>query len=563
MTDATRPEPDPVPGARQVVVGAGRVGRALAGVMAATAPVALLRRGDDAATAVRAARTVLLAVGDDELAPLVADLAAAGAFRTGQLVLHPAGAHGRQVLAAAEAAGALTAAAHPVLPFTGDPGVDARRLADAAVGLTADPAADGPAAGLVRSWGVAPERVIRVAESDRPAWHAAICVAANHGFAAVVDGSQRLTRLGVPDPGAVLTPVVRAAVELALQVGPGAATGPVARGDAGTVAAHLAVPAPRDSVASYRASAQLLAGQVARAAAQSGARRLRIARTRAELTATLSVTPRPRALVMTLGALHAGHLAHLTRARELVGPAGTVVLSIFVNPLQFGPGEDLTTYPRTLDADLAAAATAGVDVAFVPDVATVYPNGAPVVRIDPGPLGSQLEGAARPGHFAGVLTVVSRVLRLVAPDVATFGEKDYQQLSLVRAMVADLGPDVAIAAIPIVREPDGLAMSSRNLRLSAAQRAQAAAIPAALGAGIAAGRHGPDAVVDATRAVLAEAGIEPDSLDLRSPDLGPVPQRGPARLLLAAILGGVRLLDNVAVTVDPAPRPTAASELTS
>ena len=348
----------------------------------------------------------------------------------------------------------------------------------------------------------------------------------------------------------MLAPVTRAAVELALARGPAGHTGPVARGDAGTVAAHLAVPAPRDSLDAYRAAATLLAGQVAGAGGADG-RPMRVVRTRGELAAALAVTARPRGLVMTLGALHEGHLRHVARAREAVGPAGTVVLSVFVNPLQFGPGEDLDAYPRTLEADLAAARAAGVDVVFAPTVDAVYPDGDPELRPDPGPLGDQLEGAARPGHFAGVLTVVSRVMRLVSPDVATFGEKDYQQLALVRRMVRDLGPDVEIVPVPTVREADGLAMSSRNTRLSAADRARAAAVPAALRAGTVAAADGADAALGAVRAVLADAGLEPASSELRAPDLGPAPATGPARLLLAVRVGDVRLLDNAAVRLGP------------
>jgi len=545
-------DPSAVSGpASVVVIGPGRAGRTLAALLGRDGRrVGLLGRGEDLAAGVVAARTVVLAVGDDALPVVVAELDRAGAFRPGQLVVHLSGALGTGVLAAAARAGARTAALHPVVPFTGDPASDGPGLARAAVGLTADPAARPAARDLVAAWGGDARLVVEVAEVDRSAWHAAICTAANHAFAVVTDGAQRLARLGVRDPRAVLTPVVEAAVGLALTVGPSAHTGPVARGDTGTVAGHLAVPAPRDSTEAYRAGASLLAGQVARSSL-ARVRPLRVAVTAAELDASLAVTPRPRALVMTLGALHAGHLAHLALARELVGPAGTVVLSVFVNPLQFGPGEDLDTYPRTLDADLAAAGAAGVDVAFTPTVAAVYPHGAPVVRIDPGPLGAQLEGAARPGHFAGVLTVVSRILRLVEPDLATFGEKDYQQLALVRRMVTDLGPAVAVEPVPIVREPDGLAMSSRNTRLSAADRERAAAVPASLRAGIAAGPRGGAAVLTDARAVLTDAGIPTEELVLRDPELGPAPSAGPARLLLAAPVGGVRLLDNVAVHLGP------------
>ncbi|EUA23446.1 pantoate--beta-alanine ligase [Mycobacterium xenopi 4042] len=164
-------------------------------------------------------------------------------------------------------------------------------------------------------------------------------------------------------------------------------------------------------------------------------------------------------LVPTMGALHDGHLA-LVRAAKRV-PGSVVVVSIFVNPLQFGVGEDLDSYPRTIDDDLALLRAEGVEVAFTPSIAAMYPDG-PRTAVHPGPLGAELEGAARPTHFAGVLTAVLKLLQIVQPDRVFFGEKDYQQLVLVRQMAADLHLDVQVVGVPIVREPDGLAMSSRN-----------------------------------------------------------------------------------------------------
>ncbi|MGG7614174.1 pantoate--beta-alanine ligase, partial [Streptomyces sp. ZG43] len=195
--------------------------------------------------------------------------------------------------------------------------------------------------------------------------------------------------------------------------------------------------------------------------------------------------PRPgrRAVVMTMGALHEGHAQLVRSARELAGDDGQVVVTVFVNPLQFGAGEDLDRYPRTLDADLATARAAGADLVFAPSVDEVYPGGEPQVRITAGPLGGLLEGATRPGHFDGMLTVVAKLLHLTRPDLALYGQKDAQQLALIRRMVQDLNFGVEIVAVPTVREDDGLARSSRNRFLSAAERRTALALSRALFAG--------------------------------------------------------------------------------
>ncbi|GAB3166856.1 pantoate--beta-alanine ligase [Streptomyces incanus] len=190
-----------------------------------------------------------------------------------------------------------------------------------------------------------------------------------------------------------------------------------------------------------------------------------------------------RAVVMTMGALHEGHAALIRVARELAGAEGEVVVTVFVNPLQFGEGEDLDRYPRTLDADLEVAGQAGADVVFAPSVDEVYPGGEPQVRISAGSMGERLEGAARPGHFDGMLTVVAKLLHLTRPDIALYGQKDAQQLALIRRMVRDLNFGVDIVGVPTVREPDGLALSSRNRYLSAAERRTALALSGALFAG--------------------------------------------------------------------------------
>jgi pantoate--beta-alanine ligase len=272
-----------------------------------------------------------------------------------------------------------------------------------------------------------------------------------------------------------------------------------------------------------------------------------VAETVADLRRLLADLPGPVALVPTMGALHEGHRTLVRAARER---AATVVVSVFVNPSQFGPGEDFDRYPRTWDADLAALADEGADVVFHPPVDEVYPPRQVGVTVDPGPLGSVLEGAVRPGHFAGVLTVVAKLFGLARPDLALFGEKDYQQLTLVRAMVRELALPVEVVGVPTVREDDGMALSSRNRYLAPEERARAATLNRALRAGGDAGPHGADAVLAAAREVLAGAPeLVPDYLELTDPDLGPAPAAGPARLLLAARAGSTRLLDNVPVTL--------------
>ncbi|MER6533504.1 pantoate--beta-alanine ligase [Streptomyces sp. 900105755] len=190
-----------------------------------------------------------------------------------------------------------------------------------------------------------------------------------------------------------------------------------------------------------------------------------------------------RAVVMTMGALHEGHATLIRAAREIAGPDGEVVVTVFVNPLQFGAGEDLDRYPRTLDADLKIAEQAGADVVFAPSADEVYPGGEPQVRVTAGPMGTVLEGASRPGHFDGVLTVVAKLLHLTRPDAALFGQKDAQQLAVIRRMVRDLNFGIEIIGVPTVRESDGLALSSRNRYLSVDDRRTALTLSRALFAG--------------------------------------------------------------------------------
>lgn len=286
-------------------------------------------------------------------------------------------------------------------------------------------------------------------------------------------------------------------------------------------------------------------------------RPLRLARTRHDLDLARCAPGGPdapggrpggTAVVMTMGALHDGHAALVRAARERIGD-GLVVVTVFVNPLQFGPSEDFDRYPRTLDADLEVAAGAGADVVFAPSAGEVYPGGAPRVRISAGPMGERYEGAVRPGHFDGVLTVVAKLLHLTRPDVAFFGQKDAQQLALIRRMAADLDFGVEISAVPTVREPDGLARSSRNRYLGADERRRAPALSRALFAGRDAAGGGPDAVRAAARAALDGApGLDVDYLALVDPrDFTEAPSghTGPAVLAVAARVGATRLIDNV------------------
>ncbi|MGB8181273.1 MAG: pantoate--beta-alanine ligase [Stellaceae bacterium] len=279
---------------------------------------------------------------------------------------------------------------------------------------------------------------------------------------------------------------------------------------------------------------------------ESGTGDLAVAPTVAELRRAVAAWRDTRAtvaLVPTMGALHAGHLALVSRAKTL---AQRVVASIFVNPTQFGPDEDLSRYPRDIDGDRRKLAAAGCDLAFVPTVAEMYPEGA-VARVDPGPLGIILEGAFRPGHFAGVATIVAKLLLQAAPDVAIFGEKDYQQLLVIRRVVRDLDIPVRIDGMPTVRESDGLALSSRNAYLSADERARAPLLHQTLGEVARAFATGDLAAPEHGIHSLLTAGFSKvDYLEVRDAATlePPLPSR-PARVLAAAWLGRTRLIDNI------------------
>ena len=278
-----------------------------------------------------------------------------------------------------------------------------------------------------------------------------------------------------------------------------------------------------------------------------------VAHTRTELKAAReALSSRDVAVVMTMGALHDGHAQLIRTARQR---HDHVVVTIFLNPLQFGPKEDLSRYPRTFDADLEICTTAGVDVIFAPTPDVVYPEGDPGVRVSAGPLGEVLEGASRPGHFDGVLTVVGKLLHLTAARSAYFGQKDAQQLLLIRRMVRDIDFPVDVVSVPTVREGDGLAMSSRNMYLAPSDRETALCLSRALRAGGDAAAFGPSAIRRAAREVLVEEPLAlVDYLVLVHPQtLADVPEwyRGEALLAVAARVGTTRLIDNTPLLVGP------------
>lgn len=277
----------------------------------------------------------------------------------------------------------------------------------------------------------------------------------------------------------------------------------------------------------------------------------RLVQTRAEFDAAAGPRGAGRevGVVMSLGALHDGHRALISAARKR---CDVVVVTVFLNPLQFAPTEDLSGYPKPLEADVALSAQEGVDLVFAPSVEEVYPNGSPSVRVAAGPLGDVLEGASRPGHFDGVLTVVAKLLHITAPDVTFFGQKDAQQVLLVRQMVIDLDFPCEVVTIPTVRDPNGLALSSRNTYLSQEDHDVALALSRSLREGTRAAPSGPAAVRRVARDVLEQQpqlGLDyallVDPVTLRD-----VPDHfvGDALLLVAARVGTTRLIDNAPVT---------------
>ncbi|EPD31621.1 pantoate--beta-alanine ligase [Gleimia europaea] len=275
-----------------------------------------------------------------------------------------------------------------------------------------------------------------------------------------------------------------------------------------------------------------------------------VVKTREELRAALAKLPGRLGLVMTMGALHDGHLSLIKEAKQ---HADHVLVTVFVNPTQFAPGEDFEKYPRDLDADLKAVATVGADLVFAPAASEMY-QGEAAVTINPGPTATVLEGKTRPTHFAGVLLVVHKMFNLTGADVAVFGQKDAQQLAIIRQMVRDLDMPIEIVGAPIVRGKDGLALSSRNAYLSAAQHQQALALSGALKAGRQASNSGASAsqIKKVARGVLENAGVKIDYVELVDPTTFAPVQAGEAVLALAAYVGNTRLIDNAILNIGEA-----------
>ena len=280
---------------------------------------------------------------------------------------------------------------------------------------------------------------------------------------------------------------------------------------------------------------------------------LKILKTVADVRSWHALSESPVAAVFTMGALHSGH-AHLIEYAKEHTPAGTrVIASIFVNPTQFENGTDLETYPRTLDEDLELLAKAGADAVFVPGIDVMYPAGLVVDKtIEPGFVGEILEGASRQGHFLGMLSVVHKLLSITAPSYTFFGEKDYQQLTLVKKMVHDLNLPIEVFGVPTVRDQDGLALSSRNRKLSQSARVLAKNIPVALQVvsdALLAGKSAAQAELAGRSFLSEQREISLDYLEVHAENLIDETRSGKLRILIAAIIDGVRIIDNVPVEI--------------
>ena len=531
------------------IVGAGRLGTALAAALSAAGHDVLgpLGRGANP----RDATAVLLCVPDGEIAGAAAEIT------PGPLVAHCSGATGLDALAPHEAF-----SLHPLMtvPAGADPAVFAG--AGCAIDGTT-PRALAAAEALATALRMRPTRV---ADEDRVAYHAAASIASN--FLVTIEGAaERLAATAGVDR-ALLAPLVRAAVEnWAARGAEQALTGPIARGDDETVARQRAAIAERtpDLVplfdALVAATRDLAAGTPrnlpAGAPARSrGGRAMKTLRTVAEMrdyVAQARAAGRSIALVPTMGAFHAGHHALMRAAREA---ADEVVVWLFVNPTQFNEQRDLAAYPRDESKDAAEAAALGVDVLFAPGVEEVYPPGfATTVHVEG--LSNVLEGAVRGvSHFTGVCTVVTKMLNMVTPDLAFFGQKDAQQVAVLRRMVADLDIPVQLVVIPTVREPDGLALSSRNVHLSPEDRRRALALSRALRAAetvVADGER--DAAAIAARARAAMDDVDAEYLALVDPDnFQPITNvNGRVLVAVAARVGDTRLIDNTIITTAATP----------
>ncbi|HUI02559.1 MAG TPA: pantoate--beta-alanine ligase [Acidimicrobiales bacterium] len=554
------------------LIGPGRAGRSLAAALvdAGCDVRGVLTRHDDPAGAAHGVDVLVIATPDGAIAETAARVEADPAT----VVVHLSGAQGLDVLGAHRRRASL----HPLVPLP-SPEVGRVRLRS---GITFAVAGDPMARALAELLG---GRAVVVDDGRRAAYHASACIAANH-LVGLMGQVERVAATAGLDLDAFLG-LARAALTDVAELGPARAlTGPAARGDEATLAQHrrvldrrelaaydagveLARRLARSRAGAHRGAAPLPAPARARtgAAARPSSRATRVLPTRrrgrpaasipvvrtasafAELLDAERAVGRTVGLVPTMGALHAGHEALVDRAAR---ECDVVAVTVFVNPLQFDDAEDLAAYPRALDADVERARLAGASVVFAPPVEEMYPGHparpATVVHVDG--VSEVLEGASRPGHFDGVATVVAKLFALSGRCRAYFGEKDFQQLAVVRAMTEELRLPVEVVGCPTVREPDGLALSSRNARLSPGERHAAGALSRALRAGrarIDAGERDPGRVEAAMRAVLVgEPLVEPDYAVVVDPHslVTPATLHGEVRLLVAARVGPVRLIDN-------------------
>jgi pantoate--beta-alanine ligase len=526
---------------RLAIVGRGRVGCAFAGALREGGYEILgpFGRGADGA----GADAVLLCVPDAEIAHAAAQIA------LGPLVGHCSGASTLAALSPHEAF-----SLHPLMTVTPQ-GADFAGAGAAIAGGT--PRALALATELAHALGMHP---VEIAERDRPAYHAAASIASN--FLVTLEGAAERVGATVGIERELLVPLVRATVENWARLGSEQAlTGPVARGDEATVARQRTAVAEvaDDLLPLFDALVQATRALSDRGASLDRQHRIsgrprRPTGMKALETITQvrgALTPERRAgrtigLVPTMGAFHDGHLSLMRRARA---DCDVVVVSLFVNPTQFNDPDDLAAYPRDPGRDAALAAKLGVDYLFAPPAEEVYPPGfATTVSVNG--VTETLEGAHRGrGHFDGVTTVVTKLFNIVGPDVAYFGQKDAQQAAVIKRLVRDLDMPVRIEVCPTVREPDGLALSSRNSHLSPADRARAAALHRALTAmqdAVSAGEHDPASVRARALAALGAAEIEPDYVELVTTDtLAPVSRiDGDVLAVLAAHVGNTRLIDN-------------------
>jgi pantoate--beta-alanine ligase len=538
------------------VIGAGRVGRSIARAARDAGLDVTLSGRRDALAAAEETEIALLCVPDSAIVDACATVSAA--VPPLRYIGHTSGATGLDALQAAARRGARTFSIHPL-----------QTVHDGTATLTGAPCAvsgsDGDArriaTALATRLGMRP---FGLDEEHRATYHAAASIASNYLVALEELAAELLERTGADDARELLAPLVLRTAANWAEHGRDALTGPIARGDEETVERHLdaiAEVAP-ELLDTYRALAERTRALAAGREPAGGNReakpevnRMRTVRTKAELRTALDARRRRGdqiGVVPTMGALHGGHLSLIRAARE---SCDTVVVTLFVNPTQFGPEEDLDTYPHDEARDAGIAAAEGVDFLFVPPMKEIYPP-AFATTVAVAGLADVMDGAPEHRgreHFRGVTTVVAKLLNIVQPDVAFFGQKDAQQTIVIRRMVEDLDFPVRIAVLPTVREPDGLAMSSRNRYLGADERERAAALSRALLAAERVAAGGEDSVavaLAAAREELNRAGIEPEYLEARdAEDLSPAANFNgrPVLVALAARLGRARLIDNIVI----------------